>query len=256
MTLLLGSDIEEKVNRCMKGSLGRIGGKVNQLFKYNNCTVEDINIFNLRKQKFGSSFLGKLRYKYDLLEQEVRFWRKGYAAVRDRKCSFFDAHYAFKQIPLHGQFNGILSSNVIEHSYNTILFMLNLHLLGKENAYQFHAIPHYKYTFDKFRKPTPCNHFIQDYVNAIGENENDQHAQDHYDSANKSGFAQEFPRYPGIHCHVFDEYNTRELIEFMFEEVTVDIIKTREFSDILVLFKNKLNPQFKKKYYKYFQENQ
>jgi hypothetical protein len=33
------------------------------------------------------------------------------------------------------------------------------------------------------------------------------------------------PEYPGIHCHVFDEHNTKELFELIFEDVTVDVIK-------------------------------
>jgi len=50
-----------------------------------------------------------------------------------------------------------------------------------------------------------------------------------------------------MHYYVFDKNNEKQLIELMFEEVVVDIVKNDEFSDNVVLFKNKLNSAFVKK---------
>lgn len=250
MALLLNTDIEQKVNTCLTGPLVRVGGKVDQLFAYKNCTVEDINVVNLRSRKFGTSIIGNLRYRYDLLEQEIRFRRKGYHAVRDRKTHFFDLHDTQSCMRLQKRFTGILSSNVIEHSYDPIRFLLNMHLLVDDNGYHFHAIPCYRFTFDQFRTPTPVQHLIDDFITGTTKDDLEEHAREHHESARRWDKVKgaEKPAFPGIHCHVFDEHNTKELFERIFEEVTVDIIKTDAFGDVLVLCRNRLNPVFMEKY--------
>ena len=44
MSLLLNSNIEEKIKRHIVGKIARVGGSVNQLLTYQNCVVEDINL--------------------------------------------------------------------------------------------------------------------------------------------------------------------------------------------------------------------
>jgi hypothetical protein len=234
----------------MTGRLARIGGKVDQLIGYRHCTVEDINIDNRRQKKFGTSPLGMIRYGYDLCEQELRYLRKGYRAVRDRKTRFFDVHEAIRLGKCRHSYNGILSSNVIEHSYNVIFFLLNMHFLVEKSGYHYHAIPNYRFTFDRFRTPTPIGHFIDDFKNMTTENDCAAHAREHYASVLRSDESPTatMPVFPAIHCHVFDEHNTRELFEFIFEEVTVDVIKTDAFNDVLVLCRNTLNAAFRKKF--------
>jgi hypothetical protein len=74
--------------------------------------------------------------------------------------------------------------------------------------------------------------------------------QDYIDSAIiKHGWQKKFHTaypvaYPFMHHHVYDEHNTREVIEYMFEEVVNDIYKTPVHSDNVVIFKNKLRPSF------------
>jgi hypothetical protein len=249
MAYLMNTNIEREVNASLSGCLARVGGKVEQAFAYHNCIVEDINVANRRLCKFGTSLIGKWRYRYDLFEQEVRFWRKGYHAVRDRKTYYFDLHDTVSRRDLHKKYNGIMSSNVIEHSYNVIWFLYNMHLLVKDSGYHFHAIPCYRYTFDRFRHPTPLKHFVDDFKAMTTEKDLEGHADEHYTSVLQGDMKDAVkPAYPRIHCHVFDEHNTRELFECMFEEVMVDIIKTDEFRDVLVLCRNTLNPEFKKNY--------
>ena len=55
------------------------------------------------------------------------------------------------------------------------------------------------------------------------------------------------PDYP---AHVFDEVNTRKLMDFMFEGVINDVFTTERFSDNVVLFSNCLNPLFVERYHK------
>lgn len=251
MSLLLNSDIEHKLNKYMVGQLARVGGKVDQLLRYEQCTVEDINVENRRLQKFGTSSVGKIRYGYDIFEQEIRYWRKGYRAVRDRMTHFFDVHEAVSNKRLSKKYDGILSSNVIEHSYNAIWFLLNMHFLVKNEGYHYHAIPYYRLTYDQFRTPTPLEHFIDDFRIMTTPNDCEKHAQEHFASVLKWSSNKEnvkLPSYPCIHCHVFDEYNTKALFELIFEDVSIDIIKTDEFQDVLVLCRNTLNSRFRKKF--------
>lgn len=258
MTLLLKTDIEKKVRANITGNLARVGGKVEQVVSYKNCIVEDINIANRRSCKFGSSTIGKLRYCFDLLEQEIRFWRKGYRAIRDRKTLFIDLHDALSCKHLKKKYDGVLSSHVIEHSYNAIWFLLNMHFLVRERGYHFHAIPCYRYTFDQFRTPTTLKHFIDDFKNITTKNDLKHHAREHHESALQWDKVRgaEKPKFPRIHCHVFDEHNTKELFEFIFEDVTVDIIKKGEFRDVLVMCRNTLNPVFRKKFAEVFSSYQ
>jgi hypothetical protein len=250
MSLLLNSSIEQKLNNNLRGHLARIGGKVDQVFGYKNCTVEDINIENRVSNKFGRSFIGRLRYGYDLLEQEIRFWRKGYHAVRDRKTCFFDVHQAISQKKLPACFDGILSSNVIEHSHNPIWFLLNMQFLVKQDGYHFHAIPCYRFTFDQYRQPTTLQHLIEDFTTMTTPENCQIHADEHHHSALKwdKVLGDKKPSYPGIHCHVFDEHNTKALFEMIFQDVTVDIIQNEKYGDVLVTCRNALNPEFKAKF--------
>jgi hypothetical protein len=248
MELIHNSTIASELEKKMRGRLARIGGKVDQLFNYRGCIVDDINVQNRRAAKYGDSIVGKLRYGYDLFEQELRFWRKGYRAVRDRKTFFYDIHEVNRYPEQHHRYDGILSSNVIEHSYNAIWFLLCMHLLAKTNGHHFHAIPCYRYTFDRYRTPTRIDHFLDDFTAKASEQSCERHAHEHYESAlrcNQPNNASK-PAFPHVHCHVFDEHNTRSLFELLFQEVTVDVIRTEQFSDVLVLCGNGLNERFRR----------
>lgn len=254
MALLCGTDIDKKVNNLITGSTARIGGTVNQLLEYKNCTVVDINIKCDKKIKYGESIIGKLRYLYSLLKQERLFKRNGWAQVRDSQTIYFDIHNAAKVSEYHKSFDSMISSNVAEHSFNAIYFFLNTWLITKESGWQFHAIPCNRFTFDRFRSTTTLEHFIEDFEKGRIE-EDPTDADLHFADFQQSAIKADWPvheyekRLPFLHYHVFDEINTHELLSLMFEDVTTDVIKVPgKFSDVVVLFRNKLRSEFVEKY--------
>jgi hypothetical protein len=173
MALLFGTDIDKQINDKIKGKLARVGGRVEQLILYKNCTVEDINLLDggygavkklQPKWSIGSLFSTALRYS----RQELQFLRRGYSTVRDRKTVVVDIHEAYKKRDLMNRYDCAISSNVIEHTPNTVWFLLNIYFITKKDGYQYHAIPHYKYTFDSHRKPTSLHHMIEDFEKMTG----------------------------------------------------------------------------------------
>ena len=248
MSLLLNTDLERKVNQKVKGRIARVGGTVNQLLLYKNCTVDDLNVAD---GGYGSgNALFKMR---KCIQEEIRFLRRGWKIPRARKTILLDMHKAYKQEALFSKYDAIVSSNVIEHSPNPIWLLLNFHFLAKPGGYQYHAIPNYRYTYDMYRKPTLVEHMIEDFEKLTNEADK-VHNEDYIQSAiEKHGNRREFHKkhpvaYPNMHFHVFDETNTRELFEFMFEDVENDVIRTEEFGDNVVLCRNTLRPGFIKEF--------
>jgi len=64
-----------------------------------------------------------------------------------------------------GSIDEVRLHHVFEHSPNPILLLLNLYLITRKGGYQFHAIPHYKYTYDSHRNPTDIEHLVSDFEN-------------------------------------------------------------------------------------------
>lgn len=258
MGLLHNSNIQELVNERIKGRVARVGGRMNQLVNYKICKVTDINIID--------GGYGKVRNKLNIksiknfidtnkrqLRQEIVWLLHGESEMRDRKTNILDMHFAYNKPELYQKFDAVISSNVIEHSPNPIWFLLNLHFITNENGFQFHAIPHHKLIFDRFRQPTSLEHIIQDFENNVWFNDTTHNADYSLSAIEKDGhqrtFHENYPvAYPFMHFHVFNEINTLQLIEYMFEEVVVDCLKTEKYNDILVIFKNKLKPAFVEKY--------
>lgn len=238
--------------------MARVGGAVNQLVHYDNCVVEDINVSD-----GGYGSVGKIGAILDVrknarilkryISQEIDFFKEGYRVSRDRKTIILDLHEAFSKPYLKSKYDCSISSNMIEHSPNPIFLLLNFYYITKADGFQFHAIPNYKYTYDCYRKPTTLNHMIRDFKQKMNEDDV-SHTIDYYRSAVvKHGWQKKYHQtyplsYPYIHFHVFDEHNTRDLIEFMFEDVVIDVIKTDQFSDNVIVFKNRLNSGFISKF--------
>jgi SAM-dependent methyltransferase len=258
MALLLNTDIDKKVHKYIRGAVARIGGGVNQLVDYRNMNVTDINVpdggFGYVKRisdiRSLRNFLGTIKR---FVEQEYKYFKHGNKFVLDRKTIILDVHDAHTRLKLKHKFDACISSNVVEHAPNPIFFLLNCYFITKKDGYQFHAIPHYKYTYDMYRKPTAFDHFIEDFENRTGLDDR-THVEDYIQSAIiKHGwqrkFHAEYPvKYPFMHHHVYDEDIVYKLASYMFEEVTNDIYKTSENSDNIVIFKNRLNSNFIKKH--------
>lgn len=223
--LLYDSNLYIKVNEKIRGKIARAGGSVRQLLQYEGCEIHDINLLD-----------------------------GGFGISSPEKTLILDMHTAYKKPELLNNFDCSISSNMIEHSYNPILLLLNFYFITNKEGYQFHAIPNYRYTYDLFRSPTPLTHLIEDFEKMTDQSDT-THNEDYVQSAViKHGWQREFHKkypitYPYIHFHVFDEHNVKDLMEFMFEEVTVDVIRTKEFSDTVVLFRNTLNKRFIDKYH-------
>jgi hypothetical protein len=255
MPLLLKTNIQERVSRLVKGKVARVGGRVNQLVDYRQCNVTDVNVIDGGfggVAKFASiSSLAKLIKHY--ARQEIGYWREGAGLPRDRKTIILDMHSAFTRPDLKGKFSCSISSNMIEHSPNPIWLLLNFHFVTTADGYQFHAIPHYKYTYDCFRKPTKLKHFIEDFEKMTDKTDKSHNA-DYVQSAIvrhgwQKSFHEKYPvAYPFMHFHVFDEENVMALFELMFEDVTNDIIKDDSFSDNIVICRNRLKESFVQKF--------
>jgi len=264
MPLLLNTDIDNLVKKNIHGFVARAGGTVDQLIEYGQCKVEDINIpdggFGKILQSGNGTTSGRspsVLKRY--LKQEFKFLVHGPRIPRDRKTVVLDMHDAHTMPELHNKFDAAISSNLLEHSPNPIWLLLNFYFITKKTGYQFHAIPHYEYTYDRFRKPTRLEHFIEDFENQAGYNDT-THVEDYRQSAiEKDGWQRRFHEtypleYPFIHFHVFDEHNSKALLSYIFQDVTVDIYKTDRFSDNVVLCSNLLNPKFAEKYKNFLQD--
>ena len=255
---MLGTDIDTQVRKRVRGFVARAGGSVGQLVDYKRCAVEDINILDggcgkVWRLAGASSLKGSLQFMRRTIKQELLFLARGHKVSRDRKTVILDMHGAHGRPELRNRYDCSISSNVLEHSPNTIQLLLNFYFITKKGGCQFHAIPHYKHTYDRFRKPTALEHFIDDFEKKTAMKDS-THVEDYRQSAVvKDGWQRKFHEkypleYPFIHFHVFDEHNTKALFEYVFQDVVNDIYKTDVFSDNVVLFSNRLNPAFAEKY--------
>lgn len=259
MKLLLNTNIEQQTKSKIKGHVARIGGTVNhELINYSICKIKDINIID-----GGCGYVKKISHIRSIrnlagtikrfLEQEMKHFRDGDIIPLDRKTIILDLHDAYRQKNLKHKYDASISSNVIEHVTNPILFMLNFYFITKKDGYQFHALPHYKYTYDKHRNPTPLSHIIEDFE-TMKDTEDRTHVDDYISNGlAKSDWLKNYHKkvpisYPFFHHHVFDENNTKALFDFMFEEVTNDIYIDEKNQDNVVIFKNKLKNSFVEKY--------
>ncbi|WKZ32543.1 MAG: hypothetical protein QY316_11600 [Thermodesulfobacteriota bacterium] len=261
--LLRGTEIDISVKKNIRGLVARAGGRVEQLVEYGSCTVEDVNIpdggfgkvwkaGNTPGFKYSISILRRL------IKQEIKFLWHGHRISRDRKTIILDMHDAHKVSRLKHRYDCSISSNLLEHSPNPIWLLLNFHFITREEGHQFHAIPHYSFTYDKFRAPTPLEHMIEDFEK-MADASDSSHVEDYRQSAIvKDGWQKKFHEkypleYPYIHFHVFDENNTKALFEFVFQDVTVDIYKNDRFSDNVIICSNSLNPKFAERYKDFLQ---
>ncbi len=258
MALLLNTDIEARIHKHIRGKVARIGGSVNQMMDYEGIDVIDINVLDggfgyVKKIRDIRSFRNLLGTIQRFVKQEYKRFRYGKKFGLDRKTIILDMHDAHTRLDLKHTFDASITSNVVEHAPNPLLFLLNCYFITKKGGYQYHAIPHYKYTYDMYRKPTPFQEFIDDFEKKTGLDDT-THVDDYIQSAIiKHGwqrkFHSEYPvAYPFMHHHVYDEDIVRQLGNYIFEEVTNDIYKTDFHSDNVIIFKNTLNKEFLKKH--------
>jgi SAM-dependent methyltransferase len=118
----------------------------------------------------------------------------------------------------------ILLSHSLEHTANPLKVLKELMRVAKPGAAIIFVLPHYRYTFDHRRRPTPLTHMLEDYERGIDEDDR-THLQEilelHDLSRDLSAGSPEQFRDRSmrnienrcLHHHIFDEHNSRELIE-------------------------------------------
>jgi len=259
MDLTYSSGIDNLVAKHIKGNVARVGGSVDQLMNYkNNIVVHDINILDggfgsIRSVTQANNWFDVKKIFLRKLKQEIKHILYGDRVSLDRKTTELDMHFAQRNVTLHHKFDCSISSNVIEHTPNAIFMLLNFHLITKDDGWMFHALPNHRFTYDRFRSPTPLSHFIDDFESHQTFSD-DTHVQDYIQSAiEKDGWQKTFHEifpvaYPFMHFHVFDEENVKALFSFVFEDVTCDLIRNDHFSDNLVICRNRLNGNFVAQY--------
>jgi SAM-dependent methyltransferase len=118
----------------------------------------------------------------------------------------------------------LLSCHSLEHTANPVKALKEWRRVTKSDGTFVIVLPHYKYTFDRRRPPTPVNHMLDDYERGTGENDQ-THIPEilalHDLSLHPEPITHEQLR-AGIlnnsaarfaHHHVFDEGNSSQLLE-------------------------------------------
>jgi SAM-dependent methyltransferase len=124
----------------------------------------------------------------------------------------------------NSSYDFILASHTLEHTTNPIKALKEWIRVVKPGAPMIVILPHYRYTFDHRRQPTPVSHMLEDYERDIGE-QDETHLNEILDLHDLSrdppaGTPQQFRARSllnienrCLHHHVFDENNSCGLLE-------------------------------------------
>jgi len=142
------------------------------------------------------------------------------------------------------QYDFILSSHSLEHTSNPVRALKEWMRVVKPGGAVIVLLPDYRHTFDHRRNPTPIEHMLQDYVL-----EKDETDSTHLDEILKlhdlsrdpaAGSPDQFRKRSlrnfenrCLHHHVFDEHNSRELLEAA--GLTVEILELAKPVHIAIL---------------------
>lgn len=149
---------------------------------------------------------------------------------------------------LHGindhQYDFVLSSHCLEHTSNPIKALKEWIRVAKPGGAVVILLPNYRYTFDHRRGPTPIEHMLEDYE--LDRNESDlSHLEEILQlhdllsdplAGSKEQFRQRSLRNfenRCLHHHVFDEHNSRELLET--SDLTVEALELARPFHIAIL---------------------
>jgi SAM-dependent methyltransferase len=149
---------------------------------------------------------------------------------------------------LHGiadyQYDFVLSSHSLEHTANPVKALKEWVRVAKPGGAIIILLPDYRQTFDHRRTPTPIAHMLDDY--GLGTDETDTtHLQEiialHDLSRDPAaGSAEQFRQRSlrnfenrCLHHHVFDQHNSRQLLEAA--GLTVEILELAKPFHIVIL---------------------
>ena len=247
-------DLKIKIQKNINGKIARIGGYVNHYINYKKCKVIDFNLEDggygeVRPKKY---LIDNILFYIKVFRKELMYLNHGSKIPRPLKTKIHDFHYNPEKIN-EKYFDCIISSNVIEHSPNPLLLILNFSKIVKEDGWHFHAIPNAKHSYDKFRKITCIEHLYEDFKRNTPLDDS-SHISDYYKSAViKDGYQKKFHEnyplsYPYIHQHVFNINNVYEMFKLIFNKFYILFDTNENWNDILVLCKNKINDDFMSEY--------
>ena len=137
---------------------------------------------------------------------------------------------------LHGlpdnSYDFILSSHSLEHTANPVGALKEWMRVANPGGSFIIILPHYRHTFDHRRKPTPVSHMVADYEQRTEETDQ-THVQEVLELHDlfrdpQAGTPEQFRsrslnnfKNRCIHHHVFDEVNSRELLQTVGLEVEI-----------------------------------
>ncbi len=122
-----------------------------------------------------------------------------------------------------GVYDFILASHSLEHTANPLRVLKECIRVVRSEAAMIVVLPHYRYTFDHRRRPTPLTHMLEDYERGIGEDDRTHLREilELHDLSRDSpaGSLEQFRdrsmrniENRCLHHHVFDEHNSCELL--------------------------------------------
>ncbi len=132
---------------------------------------------------------------------------------------YFGEGSDLRGIPDHS-YDFLLSSHNLEHMANPIKALKEWQRVVKPGGSLVIVLPHYLHTFDRKRTPTTLQHMLKDFERSTGEDDLSHFDEVYTPPAKPSKAADEIRELLWnnvanrmIHHHVFDEFNSRQLLE-------------------------------------------
>jgi SAM-dependent methyltransferase len=143
---------------------------------------------------------------------------------RGRPCGF---NFIREATDLHGIgdacYDFLLSCHSLEHTANPVKALKEWRRVTKPEGAFIIVLPHYRYTFDRRRPPTPVSHMLEDYQRGTGEDDQTHiteilelhdlslHPQRITHQELRAGMLNN-PAARFAHHHVFDDGNSSKLL--------------------------------------------
>jgi SAM-dependent methyltransferase len=167
-------------------------------------------------------------------------------SFHSRKANGFN--FIREATDLHGiadhRYDLVLSCHSLEHTANPVKALKEWRRVVKAGGTVIILLPNYRHTFDHRRSPTAIEHMLQDY--ALDRDETDathiEEILELHDLARDpgAGSAEQFRQRSlrnfenrGLHHHVFDQHNSRQLLEAA--GLTVEILELAKPFHIAIL---------------------
>jgi len=121
----------------------------------------------------------------------------------------------------NGKYDFVLSSHNLEHMANPVKALREWQRVVKPGGHLLIVLPYYRWTFDRMRTPTAVEHMMEDYDRKIGEDDLthiEEICTTRLDRSSESDadfrdLLLNNVNHRMVHHHVFDENNSRQLLE-------------------------------------------